>query len=140
MDLTIALSERVTDAQRQGELVLTSQIETLGRVASFLREHLNEWPPHLNKAVCDVIQALPKSPDRSLLLVEFIQSGAFYQHQANKHTLPFVMDLYRIVLGREAEDDAIRHWSAQLNAGKISKKQLLGTVISSDEFRNSLNS
>ncbi|KIU36471.1 DUF4214 domain-containing protein [Methylobacterium radiotolerans] len=139
VSLTIALSERVAETRRLGHLVAVDEIEAIGNVASFLRQNLDEWPPQLSRAICDVITSSPRGRSRSLLLVEYIQSGAFDQQQSGKHTMPFVMDLYRIVLGRDAEDDALRHWSAQLNAGKISRRQLLGTVISSEEFRASLN-
>ena len=139
VSLTIALSERVAETRRLGHLVAVDEIEAIGNVASFLRQNLDEWPPQLNRAICDVITSSPRGRSRSLLLVEYIRAGAFDQQQSGKHTMPFVMDLYRIVLGRDAEDDALRHWSAQLNAGKISRRQLLGTVISSEEFRASLN-
>ncbi|MEE7448443.1 hypothetical protein MRF4_11750 [Methylobacterium radiotolerans] len=138
VSLTIALSERVADTWRQGRCVPGEEVETIGNVAAFLREHLAEWPPQLSRAIGDVITSSPKGRERSLLLIEYIQSGAFDQQQSGKLTMPFVMDLYRIVLGRDAEEDAVRHWSAQLNAGKITRKQLLGTVISSEEFRASL--
>lgn len=139
VNLTIALSERVAETWRQGRSVADTEVETIGNVASFLRLHLSEWPPQLSRAICNVITNSPKGRDRSLLLIEYIQSGAFDQQQSGKLTMPFVMDLYRIVLGREAEEDAVRHWSAQLNSGKITRKQLLGTVITSDEFRASLS-
>ncbi|GEN00754.1 hypothetical protein MRA01_52930 [Methylobacterium radiotolerans] len=61
--LTIALALRCASAKRQGELVLKSQIEALGRVASFLRERLNEWPPHLSGADRDIPQILPNIHD-----------------------------------------------------------------------------
>lgn len=136
--LTIVLSERVTQARRQGQPASDEQIAALKNVASILREYEIEWPPQLGQAIHEIIEHSPKGRHRSLLLIEYIQSGAFYHQQSGKLTIPFVMDLYRLVLGRDAEEDAIRHWSAQLNLGNMTKKQLLGTVIDSVEFRNSL--
>lgn len=135
LNLAIALADRIADARCQGQAVADDQAMAVGTIASLLREHHIELPNQIKKALFHVIETAPKSRGRSLAVIEYIQSGLFDSEQIDKHSRPFVSDLYRIVLAREAEDDAVRHWAYQLNTGAITKKQLLSTVISSDEFR-----
>jgi hypothetical protein len=139
LDLAIALSERIADMRRQGQAVADDHAKAVGSVASLLREHHIELPTQIKKALFDVIEIAPKGRGRSLAVIEYIQSGLFESEQISKHSQPFVSDLYRIVLAREAEDDAVRHWAYQLNTGAITKKQLLSTVVSSEEFRQAFS-
>ena len=140
LHLAIALAERILDAGCQGQAEADDQAMAVGTVASLLREHHIELPKQIKKALFDVIETAPKSRGRSLAVVEYIQSGLFDSEQIIKHSQPFVSDLYRIALAREAEEDAVRHWAYQLNAGAITKKHLLSTVISSEEFRQAFTS
>ncbi|MGU3408378.1 DUF4214 domain-containing protein [Methylobacterium brachiatum] len=139
LNLAIALSEQIADMRHQGQSIADDQAKAVGTVASLLREHRIELPMQIKKALFDIIEIAPKGRGRSLAVIEYIQSGLFESEQISKHSQPFVSALYRIVLAREAEDDAIRHWAYQLNTGAITKKQLLRTLVSSEEFRQAFS-
>ena len=139
LSLTLEVSDRIVSQQQVGQPVLESQAEAIGKVAHFLLDHGLDWPTQLDRALRYVLRSTPAGRARSLVVLAYVKSERFQMESSTKYTAEFVREAYQVLLGREADDGGMIHWSAQINTGRVSKAQVIGAILASEEFRISHN-